>query len=131
MRYWTTGDIRRLQTLWPNTKPKDIAAMMGRSTKSVWAHAHRVGLLKTPSIKRRQPPASEWIRIATETAQERGIHPGLLLAGSRKRTIVLARWEAWRRTLASNDNYSIAGLGRISGHDHATIIRGLQIMGYR
>lgn len=131
MKYWTKTEVRTLRELWPNHRPTDIGAIMGRSMKSVWAHAHRIGLTIATPRKRGQPPAEEWIRLATESAKEHGVHPDHVLSGKPSRRASWARWKAWQRILDSNPRYSIAGVGRVSGHCHSTIIKGLRQVGCR
>jgi hypothetical protein len=43
-----------------------------------------------------------------------------------KRKVCTARWKAWKDVLGQNPNYSIAGLGRVSGWNHASIIWGIR-----
>lgn len=45
-RHWTTGDIAKLTALYPTTKTRDLAKMLGRSMNVVHAYAHRLGLRK-------------------------------------------------------------------------------------
>lgn len=131
MRHFTTGDIRLLKELWPNHPLRKVAKIMGRAETSIKMHADRNGLKRISCLKLRQPPAEQWIRIATASAEKYGVPADHVLRGKPTRRAAWARWKAWEEILASNDNYSVAGVGRVSGHDHGTILRGLKQIGSR
>jgi hypothetical protein len=72
------------------------------------------------------PPLHVWISAATCAAQEAGIKPGAIIGGSMQKNVCMARWMAWKRLLDSNPRYSLAGLARVSGWHHTTIMYGMR-----
>ena len=72
-----------------------------------------------------RPTEAQWVEVATRHAMMAGLPPGPLLGGDRKRKYVVVRWAAWREILATG-RYSINGLARTSGYNHATILNGLK-----
>jgi hypothetical protein len=122
-RAWTTDEYTALSVLWGRHTPEEIGACLGRTAGAVYARAQIVGLV---GIKRRfRPTKSAWITTATEIAAQAGLNVTELLAGSKKRPYAIARWRAWRVMLDMSPNVSIAGVARISGHDHTTVLHGL------
>jgi hypothetical protein len=82
-----------------------------------------------PGCQGRQPCAKTWTRVATEEAIASGVDPCAVLAGIKRRPLVDVRRRAWRRLKDAPQGYSLAGIGRVSGFNHATIIEGLRLLG--
>lgn len=49
-RYWTTTDLRKLQTLYPNMENVEVGAALGRSWSAVQNLAGKLGLRKSPEF---------------------------------------------------------------------------------
>ena len=74
---------------------------------------------------RTQPSKRTWIQIATQEAEREGVSPVAVMAGVRHGPITRARWRAWERLKRENPSYSLAGIGRVTGFHHTTVMFGL------
>lgn len=72
------------------------------------------------------PPNRVWIAAARQAAREAGVRPSLVLGDCRSRNACRARWVAWKRILDGNPRYSIAGLARVAGWDHSSILYAMR-----
>lgn len=116
----------RLRELWPVSSLAEMSREFGLSTRRIKDRAKRLKLPIATYRERLTPSKAEWVEIASQIAREAKLRPSDVLAGCRYKAAVRARWAAWKEVLDRNPNYSIAGLGRTSGHDHTTILHGLQ-----
>ena len=73
-----------------------------------------------------EPPAELWTSIAIEEAVRAFLPPNAVLNGDKRHRASLARWRAWKRLLDMPENFTIAGVARVSGWDHTTILYGLK-----
>jgi hypothetical protein len=73
----------------------------------------------------REPPADAWIKIATQVAKDACIRPTLVLDGTKTIPVVRARWRAWRIIKDTFPETSLAGIGRVSGFHHTTVLYGI------
>ena len=119
---------QRLIELWPHNSLDQLAMALGRSRTTVRARAIKLGLKpkRLQRLGRTEPPASAWINAASHEAREAGLRPNLVLAGCRHREFAFARARAFKTVLDAHPNCSIAGLGRVSGFDHTTILAGVR-----
>lgn len=76
-------------------------------------------------IRRTHPPASAWMRIATEEAIRSGLRPADVLGGTHRRPVAYARWRAWRALKEAYPKASLLGIGTVSGFDHTGVRYGL------
>lgn len=128
-RPWTYPERKKLRELWLKIPSAEIGKILGRTSHAVRSYAqilHLPHYSQGVVAKFWEPSEQEWIAIATRHAEEARIKPSKLLAGCRTKPACIARWKAWEAVLASNDNYSIAGVARVSGFDHSSIIHGLK-----
>lgn len=72
------------------------------------------------------PSRTTWIATAATVAREEGIPVGAIVGGGQTKPVWRARWKAWKAVLDKNADYSVAGLARISGWHHTTILSGLR-----
>lgn len=77
-----------------------------------------------------EPSKGEWIHHGTVQGYLAGVPPRLLLGGSKAGRVAMARWKAFGAILDSNPRFSIAGVARVSGFHHATVLHGLKKIGY-
>lgn len=80
---------------------------------------------KTQRYRATQPPVSAWLSAAHAAARETLTKPSDVLAGSTKGRCALARRIAWQAVLDAFPDVSIAGLARVSGFDHTSILSSL------
>lgn len=118
---WTAADYRTLKRLWPDTKL--IADRIGQPENAVKVVARGLGYRLKSSYT---PCPKIWTAIATQEAHRDGLDPVALLAGAVRKGYPEARWRAWRRVLDASPHYTIAGVGRASGHHWATVLYGLK-----
>lgn len=121
----------------------EIAALIGNgcTAKNVWhrasyltlaSRANKARVVSTPKLRKpskprpsktfKHPSKEVWITAATLEAQKRSLKPHEVMAGyPRTHAHVAARWAAWA-SLLETDRYSIAGVGKTSGFNHASVI---------
>ncbi len=71
------------------------------------------------------PSRQTWIECANQAADAAGIDVAHLLAGVKSKEVVRARQEALAAVMRKK-NYSIAGLARVSGFHHSTVLSNLR-----
>lgn len=126
---WKRHEVNYLLIAWSGRdSAPSIGAILGRTPVAVMvmAQKHR---LKSPfksRLDRYQPPKSEWVRIATEKANDASVCPVKVLAGVRASAYRVPRWRAWKAILESSPTYSIAGVARTSGFHHTSILSSLK-----
>lgn len=126
---WLHHECAYLDLHWTGSKSApEIGRVLDKSTGAVIERARSRGLpvRRESRLPRTEPSKAEWVRIATVVAREAQVSPCKLLAGVRERRICEARWKAWRAILIASPNYSIAGVGRVSGFHWTTILHGLE-----
>lgn len=116
----------RLRELWPVSSLAEMSREFGLSTRRIKDRAKRLKLPIATYRERLTPSKAEWVEIASQIAREAKLRPSDVLAGCRYKKAVWARWRAWRAILEANPHYSVAGVARTSGHDHTTVLHGLQ-----
>lgn len=131
MTYWKVTEVRKLREMWPAHTVAEIFAEIGRSESAIRHMGLRLKLgppfyRKKNMAPQFEPPASEWIRVATQCAILAGACPKRVISGERTGALSRVRWRAFRHLLDSNPNWSAAGLGRVSGFDHTSILRGMR-----
>lgn len=122
---WMTSEDRIVREMWGKHSMREIARVLGRNQSTVFHNAARMGLPKIKTLRLGEPPADEWVEIATQHALEAGLSPGEFLAGCKLRRASKARWRAWRAILDRDHRYSVAGVARVSGFDHTSVLHGL------
>lgn len=122
---WSPELDQRLRDMWPFYGPDTISKALHLSARRVRERAKKLNLPTIPYREMLSPSKDEWVQIASQKAREARIRPSDVLAGCRYPAAVRARWEAWDEVLGLNPHYSIAGVARVSGFDHTTILNGL------
>lgn len=135
---WTKEDIAYLEANWDGKPSAVLIAMgLGRTRGAVISKAEFLGItfpqpkpekISGPSDRALafQPPESEWFRIASEQAVEAGVRPSLVMSADQKRCHCLPRWRAWYELYRSSPNYSIAGVARVAGAHHVSLLNGFK-----
>lgn len=118
---WREEDDDYLRLHYQPSQALSIAKVLGRTASTVQTRAGRLGLSRFRS--KGKVPRSLWIAIASEEAVSAGLNPIELMAGSKSHPYIVPRWRAWKR-LHSQD-YSLAQIGVVSGHDHTSVRHGL------
>ncbi len=85
--------------------------------------------MRTDAILRR-PSSATWVDAATRAAVSLGADPVAVMAGSRRKPAVRARWAAWKE-LVNAQQYSIAQIGAVSGFHHTAVLNALRPKIYR
>lgn len=78
-----------------------------------------------------EPDEFAWIMAAHKAADQFGVRPAEVIGDfwtRHNKNLIRARWTAWQLVLDTFPHVSAAGLGRVSGFDHTTIIRGVEIV---
>lgn len=115
-----------LKELWGRGSVEAIAREMNLTPRRVKTRALKLGL-PTPRLARTyEPTKQDWIDIASTQAEAARINKVKLLAGERKRVYSEARWRAWRDLMALHPHISMAGMARVSGFHHTSVINGLR-----
>lgn len=136
---WTYEEIDTLERLASEgaTLPDLMEAFPRRTRMGIKAKANRLCLIitrqrrvgkpsKVSRKERFQPTDEEWHRIASEEAAKANIRIAHVVGPSNVRAHAQARWRAWRRILDENPHCSIAGVARVSGWDHTSLLSGLK-----
>lgn len=113
----------RLWGIYPATK---IGRIMGLSPARVAGKAKRLELPDRPHRMLYEPRRADWIRVVSAHAKAQQLAPREVMAGRKFRPAVIARWRAFQQMLDEFPNMSMAGLGRVSGFDHTSILHGLR-----
>ena len=74
-----------------------------------------------------RPPKYVWLQYATEAAVAADIHPERVLTHCRDKASTRARWAAWAAILATG-RYTVAGLAKVCGWHHTSILYGLKMI---
>lgn len=72
------------------------------------------------------PSREEWTAMASQAGREWLVVASGILSGSQQPRMAKARAWAWKLILDQNPHYSIAGVARVSGFDHTTILTALR-----
>lgn len=123
---WSPAMDKQLAELWPSRSSNHIAKIMGLTYHSVWRRGTVLGLSKGPRTVMFEPSKEAWIRAATIHANAARVRPSDVMAGRCYRAACNARWLAWRDLATTYPGISIAGIGRISGFDHTSVLHGLK-----
>lgn len=90
----------------------------------------QAGLASGKYAQRYEPSKQEWIAAATLAAQEGRVSPSDVMAGVIRPNITAARWRAWKALLEANPKLSVAGVARVSGFDHSSLLHSFRKTGY-
>ncbi|MBU6427364.1 hypothetical protein KGQ27_04010 [Patescibacteria group bacterium] len=74
-----------------------------------------------------RPPKYVWLQYATEAAVAADIHPERVLTHFRDKASTRARLAAWAAILATG-RYTVAGLAKVCGWHHTSILYGLKMI---
>lgn len=134
---WTAEEIDRLEILaMQGLTPPELSKRLKRPKTGLLKIAHMMGfkidrakainpMPRGPRPMRKlqfEPSDHDWMRIATEEARSAGLRPSVVVGHGRKRPVVVARWRALQRLIAENPHCSLAGVGRVVGMDHTSLI---------
>lgn len=143
---WTDEEIAFICDAWgEGLKLREISAQIvavsgfRRSSSAIGGKVSRLGLPRRAyylrcdkgtrhelsRIERTEPSTEAWMAAATLAANEAGVRPSELVGPSKRKSLGPPRWRAWRSVLDSYPHVSIAGLSRVSGFHHVSIIYGL------
>lgn len=103
----------------------EIAAILGVKTVALWPKAQEMGITFVSPKNAMTPEDTVWISAATVQASFARVPLREVLGYNPTRKASLARWNAFKAVLDSDDRYSVAGLSRISGFDRTSILYGL------
>lgn len=103
----------------------EAARLIGLPPDQLRDRANKLGVSFLPVKEAREPTKGEWIHYATVAAAKAGLQPRVLLSGCRALRYAKARWEAWEALHKEHPEYSIAGIARVSGHHHVTVLKVL------
>ncbi len=126
---WTDDMEAQLKAMWGCIMLKDISQAMGLSEERLRHRAKRLGLPLKPLRRLYEPTKAVWIDKASIRARELRQAPREVLAGAKGKKPSLARWRAWKDVLDEFPCCSIAGVARISGFDHTSVLHGLRRLG--
>lgn len=122
---WTPEMDETIRQMWPHANCPAIADAIGVGRTAIWKHATRgLGLPPKRKYVATNPPRVAWIKAATIAARNAGLSYDEVIGG-RTHAAAQARWEAYAAILEKYPRVSLAGLGRVSGYHHATIMHGL------
>lgn len=126
---WTAAMDAELKVLWPKYSQREVAQRMGLYISSVQLRAKRLFLPKRTHIhsnKRRRWQPSRAVIEQAYAAQAGPAAPlNDMLVGSRRLSVSVARWRAFQTILRDHPEVSIAGLSRVAGFHHSSILHGL------
>lgn len=123
-RVWSVADDKLLTSMWGRYALAHVAATIGCSTTAVTARRIKMGLLSTKRLWQLEPSKAQWIDAATRCAEAVGVAPANVMAGVQDRKTALARWLAWE-AMSKLPGVSVAGIGRVSGFHHTSVMYGL------
>ena len=81
--------------------------------------------MRSPKQRLTEPSREHWINAAKMAAALENVSFKEIILGERRHAIARARWRAFKAVLDTDKRASIAGLARVSGFDHTTILHGL------
>jgi len=123
---WTPAMDKRLITLCQEMHMTAAAREMGIKIERVQRRVNRLGIPVMTLKETTTPTEGEWLGAAARASIQANIHVKHILSGSRIRSHVRARWAAWRALLDSNQQFSMKGVGEVSGFDHSSVMNGMQ-----
>lgn len=123
---WNASMDAQLRAIFCTMPLTEVAKEMGLTVSRCRARARQMGLPNIPIKKSHEPSRQEWIDAARQAAKEAEVSHREILVGERKHRVARARWRAFQAILEQNPKLSVAGVGRISGFDHTTILHGLK-----
>lgn len=123
---WTPEMDRTLTDLWGHRSRPSIGKDLGLPVGRVERRAKKLRLPRYRVGKPFEPTKQQWIDVATEKAHEAGVSAVRLMAGKSHKPITHARWRAFKAILERNPYLSIAGVARVAGFDHTTVLNGLK-----
>ena len=126
MTRWGEWHDARLIALWPHHSQNECARRMKCHYTTIAHHVKLLGLPKKGNSAAYSPPPEIWRIIVRQTAREARVGAREIMGYNPSQNVVWARWTAWKRLLDEYPQYSIAGLARVSGWDHTTILHGLK-----
>ena len=92
----------------------------------IGAKSSLVRRCKMSKAQKVRPPKYVWLQYATEAAVAADIHPERVLTHCRDKASTRARWAAWAAILATG-RYTVAGLAKVCGWHHTSILYGLKM----
>lgn len=104
----------------------EACRIIGLGSAQVKRRAAKLGVTFLAHRQANEPTPGEWIHYATREAIRAGLKPKLVLGGYRRLPETKARWRAWQALHEAHPEYSIAGIARVSGHHHVTVLRVLE-----
>lgn len=121
MTRWTHAEDQSLHELWSQAPmTKIMRALPGRRYSQL---AQRAMAISAGSRAQYRWPSTEvWVETVRQESERVGAPFPRSLASIRGRC-ALARWRAFERL---SREYSLAGIGRVSGFDHTSVIHGLR-----
>lgn len=125
-RLWTPQLDDELREHCTQTYVKEVGRRMEISHEEVRQRVKLLGIKPLTVAESQAPTQGEWIGTVSRLAAEARLHPSLILAGSKGRCHSLVRAKAWRAILDENPHYTVAGVAKISGHDHTTLLSALK-----
>lgn len=123
--FWTEEKDTRLIALTTTHTCIAAAREMHISRKAMNGRAKALGFKFQPRSNTTEPSFEEWRTVALEAATEAGVCHMAVIRGDRNKAVCWARWRAWKKLMAMDDSYSLAGVGRVSGWDHTSVRFGL------
>lgn len=128
-KLWTPVLDDVLRDLCSQTYVKEVGRRMEISHEEVRQRVKLLGIKPLTVAESQAPTQGEWIGTVSRLAAEARLHPSLILAGSKGKCHSMVRAKAWRAILDENPHYTVAGVARISGHDHSTLCVALKKLG--
>lgn len=119
-------DYMLLQACAATMSLRATARFMGMPQWVVTREAAKLNLRPLKANLRGEPKSADWMRIAAEEAQSAGLKPSVIVGHNKTRPVVQARWRALKRLMDENPHCSLAGVGRVVGCDHSSLIHMLR-----
>lgn len=117
---WTVAEKTYLEQN-AHLPARTIGEALGRSRQSVNSHRVTLGLAKATATR----PSRALVRsLAEKWAPEAKCTVPQVLADHRERHVAWARWQVMRELV--DQGYSRAGVARVLGMNHASVINGLK-----
>jgi len=125
---WTEEMDSRLRELWPRMSGAKIAKIFDLPVERVRRRVRALGL-PSHRVVRYGKKSGQPARNVLEQAYRDQAGPAApfkdIALGERHQAACIARWRAFQIVLCTVPGVTIAGVARVAGYDHTTILHGL------
>lgn len=125
-RSWSSEEDELLRAMAPVSTMGALRRKFGRTYGAIKNRLKLLDIRATKAILLMTPTKAEWVACAEQAGKLMGVSPVKILAGVRDMRTVRARRRAFMFALKLNEKYSVAGVARVSGFHHTSVMYALR-----